>query len=179
MTDHTNPSGAGRAPAETDVLVIGGGPAGSLLATLLARRGIRTVLVEKQTDLERSFRGETIAAPSVTSLNRLGFGPALRAHGFLETTSVTTIAEQRPVLHVDYRRFKDQPLPIDIPQPALIRIFNRAAEDLQGHHYLKGWSFSSLIEEGGEIRGAVLGRGRGERVPVRARIVIGADGRFS
>ncbi|MBQ0888916.1 FAD-dependent monooxygenase [Streptomyces sp. RM72] len=179
MTDHTNPSGAGRAPSETDVLVIGGGPAGSLLATLLARRGIRTVLVEKQTDLERSFRGETIAAPSVTSLNRLGFGPALRAHGFLETTSVTTVAEQRPVLHVDYRRFKDQPLPIDIPQPALIRIFNRAAEDLQGYHYLKGWSFSSLIEEGGEIRGAVLGRGRGERVPVRARIVIGADGRFS
>lgn len=175
MTQDTNPS----APAETEVLIVGGGPAGSLLATLLARRGIRTVLVEKQTSLERLFRGETIAAPSVASLHRLGFGPALRAHGFLETTSVTTYAEQRRVLHVDYRRFADQPLPIDIPQPALIRVFNEAAEGLQGYVRMPGWSFSSLIEEDGTVRGAVLTKGREERVSVRARIVIGADGRFS
>ncbi|WP_405456482.1 FAD-dependent monooxygenase [Streptomyces sp. NBC_00101] len=179
MTDSTNDPTRPDVPAETDVLIVGGGPAGSLLACLLARRGIRTVLVEKQTSLERSFRGETIAAPSVTSLNRLGFGPALRDHGFLETTAITTIAEQRRILRIDYRRFKDLPLPIDIPQPALIRIFNREAAGLQGHVYLSGWSFTSLIEEDGVVRGAVLAKGRGERVPVRARIVIGADGRFS
>jgi 2-polyprenyl-6-methoxyphenol hydroxylase-like FAD-dependent oxidoreductase len=179
MTESAHRTGPAAPPPETEVLIVGGGPAGSLLACLLARRGIRTVLAEKQTDLERSFRGETIAAPSVTSLHRLGFGPALREHGYLETTSVTTVTEGRRVLHVDYRRFRGQPLPIDIPQPALIRIFHRAAEELPGYTYLSGWSFTSLVEEDGAVTGAVLRRGHDERATVRARVVIGADGRFS
>ena len=166
-------------PSTTDVLIAGGGPAGALLGCLLARRGIEVLVVEKQSTLERDFRGETIAAPSAVTLRRLGFGPALSRHGYLETTGVTMRMEGRQVFRVDYGRFPVGALPIDIPQPALIKIFHDAAAELPGHHYAAATTLTGLIEEGGAVRGAILKRREGERLEVRARLVVGADGRFS
>lgn len=163
----------------TDVLIVGGGPAGALLGCLLARRGIEVVVAEKQETLDREFRGETIAAPSVQTLERLGFGPALRAHGYLETRGVAMRMEGHDVFSVDYSRFEIGVLPIDIPQPALIGLFHEAAAELPNHSYLPGTSFTSLIEEDGVVKGAVLRHRDGSRTRVSARLVVGADGRFS
>ena len=44
----------------TDVCVAGGGPAGLMLAVLLARQGVRVVLLEKHADFLRDFRGDTV-----------------------------------------------------------------------------------------------------------------------
>lgn len=165
-------------PKRTDVLIVGGGPAGALLGCLLAQRGIEVLVVEKQRHLDRDFRGETLAAPSVVTLRALGFGPALDRHGYLETEAVTMRMEGRRVLRVDYGRFGLDVLPIDIPQPALIGIFNEESAALPGYTYAAGTSCTGLIEEDGVVRGAVLKQG-GERAEVRARLVVGADGRFS
>lgn len=54
-----------------DVLVVGGGPAGSACATVLARGGVRVAVVEGST-FERFRIGETIAAPTRSLLARLG-----------------------------------------------------------------------------------------------------------
>jgi 2-polyprenyl-6-methoxyphenol hydroxylase-like FAD-dependent oxidoreductase len=112
-------------------------------------------------------------------LRRLGFGPALDAHGFLETEAVTMRMEGRDVLHVDYRRFPIGTLPIDIPQPSLIGIFHEAALGLPSFSYASGTAFSELVIEDGTVRGAVLKEPDGTRSEVRARLVVGADGRFS
>ncbi|ROO62110.1 2-polyprenyl-6-methoxyphenol hydroxylase-like FAD-dependent oxidoreductase [Micromonospora sp. Llam0] len=164
---------------QTDVLIVGGGPAGALLGHLLARRGIDVLVAERQTSLEREFRGETIAAPSVVTLRRLGFGPALDGHGYLPTEGVTMRMEGRRVMHVDYRRFGVGEVPIDIPQPALIKIFIDAGQRHRGFDYQFGTTFTRLIEQDGAIRGAWLRRRDGSSVEVRARLVVGADGRFS
>jgi len=164
---------------ETDVLIVGGGPAGALLGTLLARRGVRVLVAERQTSFEREFRGETLAAPSAVSLRRLGFGPALDKHGFLETESVTMRMEGRKVLHVDYRRFPIGALPIDIPQPSLIGIFHAAAAGLPSFSYASGAAFTDLVVEDGTVRGALLKQPDGSTTEVRSRLVVGADGRFS
>lgn len=163
----------------TDVLVVGGGPVGSLLATLLARRGVEVILVERQTELVRDFRGETLAAPSVDTLRTLGFGPALDAHGFLETSAISMRMEGREVFHLDYGRIGSGTLPIDIPQPALINAFNDAAEGLPGYQRIAGTNFTELLRDGDRIVGGVLTRRTGDPIHVRARLVVGADGRYS
>lgn len=164
---------------ETDVLIVGGGPGGALLGYLLARRGWEVTVVERQADLAREFRGETVAAPSVLTLRALGFGPALTAHGYLSTEGVTMIMEGRRVMHVDYRRFGIEAVPIDIPQPAMIHIFIEAGRQFPGFDYRFATTCTNLVEEDGVVRGAVLRRKGEAPVTVRARLVVGADGRFS
>ena len=164
---------------ETDVLIVGGGPAGALLGYLLARRGLDVIVAERQTGLERDFLGETVAAPSVVSLRRLGFGPELDARGHLRTEGVTMFMEGRRVMHVDYRRFAIGTVPIDIPQPELIGMFVDAGNRYPGFGYRFGTAFTRLVEEDGVVRGAWLRHRNEPPVEVRARLVVGADGRFS
>src|SRR6201999_177839 len=63
--------------------------------------------------------------------------------------------------------------------PALIGIFIDEARDLPGFTYAYSTGCTSLIEEDGAVRGAVLKLKDGTRTEVRARLVVGADGRFS
>ena len=44
----------------TACCVVGAGPAGAVLALLLARQGIPVVLLEAQGDFDRDFRGDTV-----------------------------------------------------------------------------------------------------------------------
>ena len=47
--------------------VVGGGPAGAVLALLLARKGISVKLLEMHKSFDRDFRGDTIH-PSVMEI---------------------------------------------------------------------------------------------------------------
>ena len=164
---------------QTDVLIIGAGPAGALLGNLLGRRGVKVVLAEKNTRTERSFRGETIAARSVVTLRELGFEPALARHGYVELEGISFWENGHRIMAADYNRFPIGALPIDIPQPALLEAFLDASRQLPSCEMLMGTNFMSLIVEDGVVRGAVLNGQGGRPVDVHARLVVGADGRFS
>jgi flavin-dependent dehydrogenase len=62
---------AGAAPEQCDVLIIGGGPAGSTAAALLATQGRRVVLVEKSRH-PRFHIGESLLPANVELFERLG-----------------------------------------------------------------------------------------------------------
>lgn len=65
---------------ETDVLVIGGGPAGTTAATLLARKGWRVTLLEKASH-PRFHIGESLLPMNLPILERLGVLEQVRAIG--------------------------------------------------------------------------------------------------
>ncbi len=64
-----------------DVLIIGAGPAGSISAALLARRGYRVLVLERQT-FPRFSIGESLLACSMELLEEAGMVEAVMARGF-------------------------------------------------------------------------------------------------
>ena len=49
-----------RNTTSSKIIISGAGPAGAVLAFLLARAGIRTTLIERHKDFSREFRGELL-----------------------------------------------------------------------------------------------------------------------
>ena len=52
--------------------IAGGGPAGMMLALLLARAGIAVLVLEKHGDFLRDFRGDTIHPSTLEVMHELG-----------------------------------------------------------------------------------------------------------
>ena len=69
-----------RAPGRCEVLVVGGGPAGSTIAALLAERGRRVVLVEKDRH-PRFHIGESLLPLNLPLFDRLGIGEQVERMG--------------------------------------------------------------------------------------------------
>ena len=91
-----------------DVLVVGAGPVGLLLACLLAQEGLRVVVCERRTQADERTRAIGIHRPGLDALDAAGVGAAVRAEALrLEggevrsrhrTLAALTFAPERPVL---------------------------------------------------------------------------------
>ena len=88
---------ASSADLSADVLVIGGGPAGSTTATMLARKGAKVLLLEREL-FPRDHVGESLLPASIPVLEELGVLPAVQQAGFLPKWGATMVwgAQQTP-----------------------------------------------------------------------------------
>ncbi|HEY8194661.1 MAG TPA: FAD-dependent monooxygenase, partial [Hyphomicrobium sp.] len=53
--------------------IAGGGPAGMMLGVLLARAGVKVLVLEKHKDFLRDFRGDTVHPSTLQMMDELGW----------------------------------------------------------------------------------------------------------
>ena len=164
-----------------DVVIVGGGIAGSALATVLARKGVAVAVLERDLAPVDKVRGEYIAPWGVAELKRLGLLETLQAAGGLFATRSIPYDENTPgdaalAFTFDLSTVHPQaPGSFCMSHPAMCSALAAAAE-AAGATYLRG------VEEIAVTAGSpptVAFSHDGVRTQWRPRLVIGADGRNS
>ncbi|WP_090761080.1 FAD-dependent oxidoreductase [Nonomuraea maritima] len=160
-------------------VIAGGGPAGAMLALILARSGVEVTLLEKHHDFLRDFRGDTIHPSTLQVLDELGL-----AQDFLElphrkaySMSVVTDTGEVQLANLrglaggyDYIAF--------VPQWDFLELITSAARRYPGFRLLMGAEAHDLIREDGAVRGLRYRDATGEH-EIRAALTVAADGRTS
>jgi 2-polyprenyl-6-methoxyphenol hydroxylase-like FAD-dependent oxidoreductase len=161
------------------VIVVGAGPAGALLAYLLARRSLDVTLLERTRDFAREFRGEVLMPGGLEALDQTGLWPEVDAvpHVALRAVEIYLRGVRRVRAELPVETFGKYG-PRWMSQPALLEMLVAQAARFPGYRLLRGATVRGLVEEGGRVRGvrALLPEGESE---LRADLVVGADGRSS
>src|SRR5262245_39022931 len=70
---------------EPRIVIVGGGPAGMVLAYQLVTNGVPVRVLEQHPDFEREFSGELLGPSVLPALEQLGVLPSLTARGLART----------------------------------------------------------------------------------------------
>ncbi len=170
-----------RAAEEADCCIVGGGPAGLMLALLLARRGVRVTLLEAHKDFDREFRGNTINPSAMEILRHLGLVEKVLKLRHAKVRRFTVQAGERRETFADFSRLKSPyPYVLMLPQACFLEFLAAEATRYPNFRLVMGTRVKELIQEDGVVRG-VRWRDSEEDLTheVRARLTVGTDGRFS
>jgi len=163
----------------TTCAIIGGGPAGMVLALLLARAGVEVTLLEKHGDFLRDFRGDTVHPSTMRLLDELGLWERFAALPQSEIRRGTLESNGRSVTYVDFGRLR-QPYPFIamVPQWDLLNLLADAAQVEPSFTLRMNTEVTGLLREGGKVTGV---RYRGPDGPgeLRAELTVACDGRWS
>jgi 2-polyprenyl-6-methoxyphenol hydroxylase-like FAD-dependent oxidoreductase len=163
----------------TQCCIAGGGPAGLMLGFLLARAGVRTIVLEKHDDFLRDFRGDTIHPSTLTVLQDLGLLEAFLELPHQEISELTGEVYGEAVTLADFRHLPAaRPFMVLIPQWDFLDFIAREAKRLPDFELRMGAKAIAVIEEDGAIVGAQVEQA-GQRFAIRADLVVAADGRHT
>jgi 2-polyprenyl-6-methoxyphenol hydroxylase-like FAD-dependent oxidoreductase len=166
--------------ASADCVIVGGGPAGMILALLLARRGVRVRVLEAHSDFERDFRGDTLHPGAMEVLDRIGLAEDVHAlrHGKLRAMRLFTPGRTWKL--VQFERLKTRfPYVMTVPQARFLELLHDRARRYPHFALTFHANVKELIEEDGVVTGVRYEDETGAVHEVRARLTVAADGRAS
>jgi flavin-dependent dehydrogenase len=163
--------------SEYDVIVIGGGPAGATVSTLLAQRGTRVALFERER-FPRFHIGESLIPETYWVLERLNMLPKMKASRFVKKHSVQFVTASgrlsAPFYFADNKPHECsqtwQVVRSEFDQMMLQNAREHGVDAHEGVHVV------DVLFEGERAAGVRIRDASGVRRDVSARVVVDASG---
>jgi len=164
---------------ETTCCIVGGGPAGAVLALLLSRQCIATTLLEAHQDFDREFRGDTIHPSVMEIMDEMGLAERLLQLPHAKIYQITLQTATGPVRIADFRRLRTRfPYIMMLPQAQFLEFIVAEAQKYPTFRLLMGTRCEGILEQNGNVSGVRYQSSKGEG-EISALLTVGADGRFS
>ncbi len=167
-----------RSSNKYDVIVIGGGPAGATIATLLQRQGHNCLVLDRST-FPRYHVGESLIPHTYGTLERLGLLPKLKASHFPKKYSVRFVTPSGNKSNPFY--FSEtiegdgaQTWQVERSEFDQMCLDNARENGVELHMATK---IERVIFENGQAIGVRVKASDGEPYEVRSKIVVDASGR--
>ncbi|MFJ5696903.1 FAD-dependent monooxygenase [Arthrobacter sp. NPDC093139] len=159
---------------DTDVIIVGAGPTGLMLAGELCKAGVRPLVVERQPQIREIPKAGGLGGQILE---------LLRYRGELERFEAASTAP-RPAprfpfggMHVDFTRLADPPMQaLPLPQPQLERVLGDYAGEL-GADIRRGLKVVGVSQDDATVTVEVRGPHGPDRLT--ARYLVGCDGSHS
>jgi 2-polyprenyl-6-methoxyphenol hydroxylase-like FAD-dependent oxidoreductase len=163
--------------------IAGGGPAGMMLGLLLARAGIRVLVLEKHRDFLHDFRGDTLHPSTLEVMDELGLLTALLQLPHQEVQELRVQIGDKAIRTADFSRLSTRAKFLAfMPQWEFLNFLAEQGKRYATFQLQMETEVVELLKEreryGARVRG-VRTQSPAGIAEIGAEIVIGADGRQS
>ena len=158
-----------------DVIVVGAGPGGATAAALLAKAGLRTLLLDKSSFPRDKICGDAVSGKSMGVMRRLGVEDRIHMLPHTPIRGVTFSGPSRDDVDIPFR---GEELPGFVCRRKVFdKVLVEAAAEA-GAEVLENVEARRLISDQGRVDGVQILK-EGRAVDLKAPLVIGADGAYS
>jgi FADH2 O2-dependent halogenase len=163
----------------TDVIIIGGGPAGSAMGCYLSKMGIKNLILEKEMH-PRAHVGESMVTSTTRIFDEIGFLPFMEKAGFPKKYGASWHEPGGKEFFINFDEFQqpgiNQPYTYHVDRSKLDLHLLKHAQEL-GSEVIQGVSVQKVLLNESQQAVGVQVKFAGQLIDIPAKMVVDASGR--